>query len=360
MNLTDHISPITSAIYEQYERIEGAEPARTYLGASQIGKECERALWYSFRWAAKEQFEGRMLRLFQTGHLAEARFVADLRRIGAEVFDVDPATGKQFGFQDHGGHMRGHMDGCVRNFPSGGGKWHVTEFKTHSSKSFKTLQKEGVEKAKPEHFAQMQWYMGKSGMQRALYLAVNKDTDELYAERLKFDEVAFARIQAKAERIIFTDTPPPKLSDNPKFWQCNFCTFQKVCHHQQTPAASCRTCCHSTPEPHGDGRWSCAKDQDKNISSIPIHVQRTGCKLHLTNPNFISFAKPLDAGEDWIMLERLDTGEQFAMVNEVATDAPLTKFIYTSREVAAGGSHALICHPAVEDLKSQFPGATIC
>ena len=50
----------------------------------------------------------------------------------------------------------------------------------------------------------------------------------------------------------------------------------------------------------------------------------------------------------------------FAMVNEVATDAPLTKFIYTSREVAAGGSHALICHPAVEDLKSQFPGATIC
>ena len=49
-----------------------------------------------------------------------------------------------------------------------------------------------------------------------------------------------------------------------------------------------------------------------------------------------------------------------SMVNEVATDAPLTKFIYTSREVAAGGSHALICHPGVENLKSQFPGTTIC
>ena len=51
------------------------------------------------------------------GHLAEPRFVADLRAIGATVHDVDPATGKQFGFTHFGGHMRGHMDGCAVGIP---------------------------------------------------------------------------------------------------------------------------------------------------------------------------------------------------------------------------------------------------
>ena len=77
-DLTQFSDPIAEAIYEQYEKREATEKARTYLGASIIGKECSRALWYDFRWASREKFDGRMLRLFQTGHLAEGRFVNDL------------------------------------------------------------------------------------------------------------------------------------------------------------------------------------------------------------------------------------------------------------------------------------------
>ena len=54
---------------------------------------------------------------------------------------------------------------------------HMLEVKTSSDKLFKVLQKEGVEKAKPEHFAQMQIYMKWSldqfcadGCKRALYV----------------------------------------------------------------------------------------------------------------------------------------------------------------------------------------------
>ena len=55
---------------------------RLHLGASQIGKSCERALWYDFRWATPARFPGRILRLFETGQLEVARLVRILRRTG--------------------------------------------------------------------------------------------------------------------------------------------------------------------------------------------------------------------------------------------------------------------------------------
>ncbi len=349
-------SPVVTAIYEAYEKKHGAELSRTYLGASIIGKECARALWYDFRWASKTTFEGRMYRLFQTGHLEEPRFVADLRAIGVEVYDVDPATGKQFGFQGWGGHMRGHMDGCARKIPGGGMTWHVVEFKTHSEKSFKELAKNGVKVAKPQHYAQMQWYMGRSDMTRALYLAKNKNSDELYAERIQFDRVYYERLEAKAEGIIFANTPPGRISDDPKFYLCNWCDHKAVCHGHKVPALSCRTCVHSTPEESGDARWSCAK----KLADIPVQVQRTGCGDHLPLPFLLTYAEAMDAGEDWIEFKRKDNGEEFVVLTKDASH-PSHKpagYAYRSAEICAASDHRAICNPDVENFRTTF-GATI-
>lgn len=354
--------PLVAQIYEQYEKRGKAESSRTYLGASIIGRECKRALWYSFRWASVEDFDGRMYRLFQSGHLAEPRFVADLRSIGATVWDCDPATGKQFGFSHFGGHMRGHMDACVQGIPGGGQRFHVAEFKTHSAKSFATLKKDGVKKAKPEHYAQMMWYMGKSGMDRALYLAVNKDTDELYSERIEFDQVEYEKILAKAESIIFATEPPPKISDDPKFYICNWCSHNAVCHGNRTPALSCRTCVHATPErepsaaqPEG-GRWSCAKHGPE----IPLHAQRAGCGHHLPLPFLITYADAIDAGDGWIMFQRKDDPAKQFIVTDEATplpaDLPLQQFIYASKEISAAKDHRAICDQGIEEFRIQFGG----
>jgi len=352
-DISQHTDKLVADIYAQYEKRGGSEKSRTYLGASVIGKECSRALWYAFRWAAKEQFDGRMLRLFQTGHLAEPRFVADLRSIGATVYDVNPADGKQFGFVGHGGHARGHMDGAVQNIPGGGKKWHVAEFKTHSAKSFATLKKDGVKKAKPEHYAQMTWYMGKSGMDRALYLAVNKDTDELYSERLEFDKVAFEQIEAKFDSIIFAAEPPAKISNDPKFYLCNWCTHKEVCHGHRVPEVSCRTCVHSTPEREGDGRWSCAK---WNEPSIPTEPQRTGCSQHLPLPFLLTYAEPMDAGDGWIEFKRKDNGAEFVVAALGATH-PYPHFpIYSTHEISAARDHRSICDPDVEKYRTTSGG----
>ncbi|HEV2608501.1 MAG TPA: hypothetical protein VGT79_11030, partial [Xanthomonadaceae bacterium] len=186
---------------------------------------------------------------------------------------------------------------------------HVAEFKTHNAKSFALLQKDGVAKAKPEHYAQMTIYMKWSQLDRALYLAVNKDTDELYAERIHYDEAEAERLEAKAERVIFAPEPPQGISNDPAFYKCKFCPASAVCHTTSLPAVSCRTCLHATPEKDGDGRWSCAKGfvqehEDQLPPTIPLDVQRVGCPHHLYIPKLLSkWGEATDAdgpGDSWV------------------------------------------------------------
>src|SRR5574337_815622 len=124
-------SPTVAAIFAGYEKREAAEPRRGHLGASVIGKPCERQLWYAFRWAYQEQFEGRMLRLFQRGHREEDWFAADLRSTGAQVHSVDPRTGQQFRFSAVGGHVGGSMDGCALGLIEAPKTWHVAAGSLH-------------------------------------------------------------------------------------------------------------------------------------------------------------------------------------------------------------------------------------
>jgi hypothetical protein len=54
--------PTVTAIYAAYEAAAD-NGYRAHLGASLIGTECERAIWYSFRWATRARHTGRLLRL---------------------------------------------------------------------------------------------------------------------------------------------------------------------------------------------------------------------------------------------------------------------------------------------------------
>ncbi len=296
-------SPTVSAIYAAYEKAADSG-YRAHLGASLIGAECERAIWYTFRWATRARHTGRLLRLFETGHLAEARFVADLRRIGVTVLDVDPATGRQWNLRDAGGHFGGSMDAVAKGFAEAPTTWHVCEFKTHSAKSFAKLKAEGVAASKPLHWAQMQAYMQLAGLDRAFYLAVCKDTDELYQERIRHDAEAGLRILAKAARIIAASRPPARISQDPTWWQCRFCDHHAVCHDGGAVHVErhCRSCLHASPVQVG--AWHCAR------YDVPLDrgTQEAGCGAHLYIPDLID-GEQLDAGEDWVSYRIADGTE---------------------------------------------------
>ena len=288
------VSPTREAIFAAYEA-DADDGFRPHLGASLIGRECERALWYGFRWTTRHRFCGRMLRLFETGQREEARLVANLRRIGATVLEVDPETGRQFRVAAHGGHFGGSLDGLALNLPEAPKTWHVLEFKTHSHKSFTALAAKGVEESKPQHFAQMQVYLHLGGLTRALYLAVDKDTDDLYAERVRADGTVAEGLLAKAGRIIFSSGPPPRISEDPAWFQCRLCEHAPLCHGSPEPVLPeihCRTCLHSTPV---EGGWRCER-HDRALTDTD---QRAGCPQHLFLPPLVP-APQVDAGEDWV------------------------------------------------------------
>ena len=321
---------------------------RPHLGASLIGHACDRHLWMTFRWVGSESFDGRMLRLFDTGKLEEPRVYEELRGIGCEVAADDGTA--QFKVSTLGGHFGGSLDGAVLGIPEAPKTWHVLEIKTHSDKLFKDLTTKGVREAKPMHWAQMQTYMHLTGMDRALYYAVNKNTDALHIERVEYDRQAAEGLVAKAERIIRADVPPQRLSDDPAWFECKFCRFHGVCHGQQVPEVNCRTCVRSTPEiERGNACWTCSAGTDLGLATLPLSHQRTGCDMHLYIPPLLEkLGAPVDGTAECVTYQAAD-GAAF-------TNGPGG---FSSAEIRAAESVSALTDPTVQAIKCQIPTARL-
>ncbi len=298
--LPPRASPTVEAILAAYETDAG-DGFREHLGASVIGRECDRALWYAFRWITRAAQSGRMLRLFETGRLEEERLIRNLRRIGVTVLDVDPDTGRQWHVQAHGGHFGGSLDGVGLGIPEAPKTWHVLEFKTHNAKSFTELKQHGVRKAKPEHWAQMQVYMHLTGLTRALYLAVCKDTDALYAERVRVDHEEAERLIARAGRIIFAAAAAGP--DQRRSRRVPVPALPAPRHLPWRPSARA----------HLPQLPACDADRGRRLAlravrqPLSAEEQRAGCGSHLFIPDLIQ-GEQFDADPDgaWVAYRKPD------------------------------------------------------
>lgn len=270
------------------------------LGASILGHDCDRFLWLSFRWAIEpDDFDGRMLRLFETGHREEARIVDDLKAAGVQIEPLDPSTGQQWEQTFICGHGVAKLDGIIfSGLPDAPTKIHTFEAKTHNRKSFAKFLEVGVEKSKPPHFAQVQIGMEVFGIDDALYFAVNKDDDDEDVERIKRDPAKAGRLLARADRVVRAKTPPAKFSEDPATFVCAFCAGRSLCHGDGGPPRNCRTCLHSTPVVTGgpmcagDGEWHCERF-DRRITNDQAPV---GCPHHLFIPDLVP-GEVVDADE---------------------------------------------------------------
>jgi len=316
-------------------RAKQPEEHREHLGASLIGHDCDRHIWYSFRWAATPTWDGRMRRLFDRGKREEAVVAEELRGIGVELHTHE--AGKQIDCRDETGHFGGSVDGIGRGFPEAPKTWAILEVKTHSAKSFTDLKKLGVAESKPQHYAQMQSYMGLLRVERALYFGVNKDTDEVYTEWVHFDEDAFQAMQARARRIIDAAAPPAKLSEDPANWKCKGCNFFDLCHGQQVAEVSCRSCCYSTPTK--SGAWRC----ELHNRALDKAAQRNACNTHLFIPALVPFGRPVDGGVAHIEYQHFETGKRF--INGPSG--------YSSHELAKSAA-GLVTEPVVEAMRATF------
>jgi len=263
-------------IYQAYEKRESKVIRLTRIGASGIGEECVRSIWYDWRGFHNDTPSGRMLRLFKTGHLQEDRIVQDLKDAGLEVWDRDPDTGEQWVYTDVSGHFVCKPDGIVRGVPSAEKTPHLLEIKTSNVNGFKELEKRGVKEAKPAHYYQMHAGMWLAGLNRALYVALRKDDEKYYIERVERDESCIEDIQHKLEQLTMSMSPPPRIAEKEGDWRCKFCDGQDVCWGKAQPLVNCRTCQHASIK---DGNsWYC--DQQK--IELPYGAQLKGCDLWMT------------------------------------------------------------------------------
>lgn len=282
IDLNDHLER-TKLVFQiqkdidKFCRDEFADDPRTHLGASIIGHDCQAYAWNTFRWLKFEQFDGRMLRLFNRGHEEEKRFIRWLVGIGFEVREVDPETGNQFRISGCKGHFGGSLDSMMKaparyNIPDYL-IW-LGEFKTHNQKSFDKLKKEGVQRSKPQHFKQMCSYGRAYKFEWGLYCAVNKNTDELHFEIVKLDWNQADDLFRKADGIIFSQTRPPKIAMVDTYFDCKYCDFAGLCHRGEMPTVNCRSCSHAFPVDNAE--WYC----EVHKGNIPKDFIIKGCQSY--------------------------------------------------------------------------------
>lgn len=232
---------------------QGESTFRSHFGMSSIGRPCARELWLKWRWFGTKKIPARLVRLFNRGHREEACFLALLEMIGVHIHGS--VEGEQDRVSCFGGHGGSALDGTLYGVPDAPTEWVLGEFKTHNTKSFCKLVAEGIRTSKPDHYAQIQACMKLRCIFACLYMAINKNDDDIYCELVRYDPDEAEKRIDRAGRLIFAREVPPRISNDPSDMGCRMCDMVDMCQHSGAMLKNCRTCRHSVADP--GGTWGC-------------------------------------------------------------------------------------------------------
>jgi len=232
---------ISTLIDMSLQKTRAKEKSRQYLGASRLGVSCERALQYEFVQAPVDvgrEIQGRILRIFERGHLNEDCVVGWLRAAGFNL-RTHKENGEQFGFATADGRLQGHIDGVIVGGPDGFTYPALWENKCLGSKSWRDLQKNKLAVSKPVYAAQVAIYQAYLELHQnpAIFTAVNADTMDIYAELVPFDAALAQRMSDRGVRVITaTDAGEllPRAFHESTHFECKFCPWQDRCWRTAT------------------------------------------------------------------------------------------------------------------------------
>lgn len=227
-----------SAIKERQDR-----GRRDYLGASLIGNECARQIWYEYNKYDRPDFEAKTLLLFEDGHRTEDLTAERLRLVDGIELLTHNEDGEQFGFKH--GKLKGHIDGKIRGLIQAPAKWHIWECKSSGQKKFDEFkklslqdEKSALQKWNMNYYVQAQLYMHFFDMDRH-YTTVALGGGRDYAScRTEYDMSVALKYIDRAEKIISATSEPPRLSENPDFFICRWCAYKDICHNEDTQTIS--------------------------------------------------------------------------------------------------------------------------
>jgi hypothetical protein len=305
------IDPTLAAVDRALEERAARQPPRPYLGMSEIGHPCARALWYRFHWVAPAQWSAEALKRFDDGHHGEDLMADRLRLVaGITLLTRDSHTGRQWAFADHDGHLRGHLDGIILGLLQASKAWHLWEHKVVNDKKLTELErlksqvgeKNALRQWDYQYYAQAVAYMRYAGLDRHYLTASSPGGRRTVSCRTNADPAEAGVVIGRARRIIDSHSPPARISNDPdSAIGCRHCEHREVCHFDAAVAVYCRTCRHSSPAENG--AWHCAR-WDKTLS---VDEQRQGCHAHLDISSLVP-GEEIDADPEgmWVDYEMPD------------------------------------------------------
>ena len=249
------------------------------LAVSFIGHTCPRALWLKYRMAVSQSIDFRTSRIFERGLLEEVRIYALLKELRVTIVSEQVPCGD--------GIITGYADAIIKDIPlDDAGNTipgdMVLEVKTANAANWKKISTAGgLFLGNFEHYVQVQFYMGLLGRDQALYICVNKNTEELYIEYLQFDREFFERKKFEVVQTITAVNPPEKKRIRNV---CGYCQFSGVCWMGQEPQKNCRTC---------------------QKSSTGLLKGDWFCHLYKDEPEDLSLQEQLQACPDYNVVDRL-------------------------------------------------------
>ena len=211
------------------EAIEKQPPdeSRRYIGASGIGGDCARSIWYSYNGIEGKPWTARQKRTFEIGKRLEDMMLDYIELAGFKIDRPAKGTAGIPCIDEDFELFRGNMDGLLYLTDS-----HVVvlELKTAKESEYKKFVENGVKSWKPTYYAQLQSYMGMKKLKHAVIFVICKNTSEWHCEWIEYDDIVFHELRVKAMEIASADEPPEKINSNPCYWICQSCKFKDNCH----------------------------------------------------------------------------------------------------------------------------------
>lgn len=215
---------VKNVLSKKIEKMQSRDDKKTrdYIGASGIGAECLRQIWYEFKGFEAESVPTKTRRTWAIGRHLEGLIIEWLIAAGIEV-----DSPQQEYFSEEMPFFKGHLDSV---WIKKGKPFAIIEIKTAKDASFSIFVKKGLQIWNPQYYAQVQSYMGMSGIHTAYILVLNKDSSDIADELVSFDEAFYQTLRGKAAMIANAKVPPPKINGSPLWYQCKLCKFNKICH----------------------------------------------------------------------------------------------------------------------------------
>lgn len=219
-----------NAVLDEAALKEQQEDRRGYLGASSIGSECLRRVQYD--WKCDSVHAARTKRIFARGHAFEEFTAKALAQAG---FRIERGTART-GFSAIDGKFRGHCDGIIVDGPELPGLRYpcLWENKALGASGWRKIEKDGLKKAYPAYYDQVQLYQAYLDMTEnpALFTAENADNCAILPVLVEFDPEA---AQAASDRavLVVKATEAGELLDRiaskPDDWRCKICSHKERC-----------------------------------------------------------------------------------------------------------------------------------